>query len=61
MPYRFYKRKGKKCNRTSEEVISMKKFVDAKIELISFEMTDIITTSPIIDGPFDGEDDDLNN
>ena len=38
----------------------MKKFIDAKIELISFEMTDIITTSPIIDGPFDGEDDELN-
>ena len=37
----------------------MKKFFDAKIELISFETTDIITTSPIVDGPFDGEDDEL--
>jgi len=38
----------------------MKKFIDAKIELISFEMTDIITTSPIIEGPFDGEDEEFN-
>lgn len=32
----------------------MKKFINAEIELISFEMTDIITTSS---GPFDGEED----
>jgi hypothetical protein len=43
-----------------EAVLTMKKFIDAKLELISFEMTDIITTSPIIDGPFDGEDDEIN-
>ena len=38
----------------------MKKFFDAKIELVSFEMTDIITTSPIIEGPFDGEGEELD-
>lgn len=32
----------------------MKKFIDAKIELISFELTDIIVTSG-----FRSEDDDL--
>lgn len=37
----------------------MKKFFDAKIELISFETTDIITTSPMVEGPFDGEADEL--
>ena len=33
----------------------MKKFINAEIELISFEMTDIITTSN--GEPFDGEED----
>ena len=36
----------------------MKKFVNAEIELISFEMTDIITTSGE-DGSFNGEDDEF--
>ena len=35
----------------------MKKFVNAEIELISFEMTDIITTSLIGDNAGNGEDD----
>ena len=35
----------------------MKKFVNAEIELISFEMADIITTSNA--NPFPGEDDSL--
>ena len=37
----------------------MKKFINAEIELISFEMTDIITTS-IGDGAFDGDEDPAN-
>ena len=37
----------------------MKKFVNAEIELISFEMTDIISTS-IGNGAFDSEDDKFN-
>ena len=36
----------------------MKKFVNAEIELISFEMIDIISTS-IGKNPFDGEDDEF--
>ena len=37
----------------------MKKiFYNAKIEVISFEMIDIITTSEVV-GPFEGEDDEL--
>lgn len=35
----------------------MKKFENAEIELISFDVKDIITTS----GSFDGEDDSLEN
>ena len=35
----------------------MKKFVNAEIELISFEMTDIITTSLMGDSAGNGEDD----
>ena len=35
----------------------MKKFVNAEIEVISFEMTDIITTSLIGDNAGNGEDD----
>jgi hypothetical protein len=35
----------------------MKKFVNAEIELISFEMTDIITTSLMGDNAGNGEDD----
>ena len=35
----------------------MKKFVNAEIEIISFEMTDIITTSLIGDNAGNGEDD----
>ena len=35
----------------------MKKFANAEIELISFEMTDIITTSLIGDNAGNGEDD----
>ena len=34
----------------------MQKFVNAEIEVVSFEMTDIITTSE----PFDGEEDPVN-
>ena len=37
----------------------MKKFVNAEIELISFEMTDIITTSLEGDEAGNGEDDKL--
>lgn len=37
----------------------MKKFVNAEIELISFEMTDIITTSLIGDNAGNGEDDEI--
>ena len=36
----------------------MKKFVNAEIELISFEMTDIISTS-LGSGAFDGEEDEF--
>jgi hypothetical protein len=35
----------------------MKKFINAEIELISFEMTDIITTSLGGDNAGNGEDD----
>ena len=35
----------------------MKKFINAEIEVISFEMTDIITTSLIGDNAGNGEDD----
>lgn len=38
----------------------MKKFINAEIELISFEMTDIITTSGANSGnddPYNGEED----
>ena len=35
----------------------MKKFVNAEIEVISFEMTDIITTSLVGDNAGNGEDD----
>ena len=35
----------------------MKKFVNAEIEFISFEMTDIITTSLIGYNAWNGEDD----
>ena len=35
----------------------MKKFVNANVEIISFEMTDIITTSLSGDKPGLGEDD----
>ena len=35
----------------------MKKFVNAEIELISFEMTDIISVSLSGDQPGNGEDD----
>ena len=34
----------------------MKKFVNAEVEVISFEVADIITTSQ----PFDGEEDPVN-
>ena len=37
----------------------MKKFVNAEIELISFEMTDIITTSLYGDEAGNGEDDNI--
>lgn len=38
----------------------MKKFINAEIELISFEMTDIITTSNSgSDEDFDGEQDNV--
>ena len=37
----------------------MKRFAQAEIELISFEMTDIITTSLSGDNPGNGEDDPL--
>ena len=37
----------------------MKKFVRASIEIISFEMKDIITTSLFGDKPGIGEDDEL--
>ena len=37
----------------------MKKFVNAEIELISFEMTDIITTSLSGDNAGNGEDDEI--
>ena len=39
------------------EVDEMKKFINAEIELISFEMTDIITTSLWADNAGNGEDD----
>ena len=35
----------------------MRKFVNAEIEIISFEMTDIITTSLMGDSAGNGEDD----
>ena len=38
----------------------MKKFVNAEIELISFQMTDIITTSLFGDNAGNGEDDEIN-
>ena len=37
----------------------MKKFINADIEIISFEMTDIITTSLAGDRPGIGEDDEI--
>ena len=37
----------------------MKKFVNAEIEIISFEMTDIITTSLYGDSAGNGEDDEI--
>ena len=37
----------------------MKKFVNAEIELISFEMTDIISTSRWGDNAGNGEDDEF--
>lgn len=37
----------------------MKKFVNAEIELISFEMTDIISTSLQGNQPGNGEDDEF--
>lgn len=37
----------------------MKKFVNAEIELISFEMTDIISTSLWGNQPGNGEDDEF--
>ena len=37
----------------------MKNFVNAEIELISFEMTDIITTSLFGDNAGNGEDDEI--
>ena len=37
----------------------MKKFVNAEVELISFEMTDIITTSLFGDNAGNGEDDEI--
>ena len=37
----------------------MKKFDHAEIEIISFEMTDIITTSLIGDNAGNGEDDEI--
>ena len=37
----------------------MKKFVNAEIELISFQMTDIITTSLFGDNAGNGEDDEI--
>lgn len=37
----------------------MKKFESAKIELISFGMTDIITTSLAGNNPGNGEDDEI--
>ena len=38
----------------------MRKFVDAEIEIISFEMTDIITTSLVGDNAGNGEDDKID-
>ena len=37
----------------------MKKFISAEIKIISFEMTDIITTSLDDDNPGNGEDDEV--
>ena len=37
----------------------MKKFQNAEIEIISFEMTDVITTSLIGDNAGNGEDDEI--
>ena len=37
----------------------MKKFVNAEIQVISFEMSDIITTSLIGDNAGNGEDDEI--
>jgi len=37
----------------------MKKFINAEIEMISFEMTDIITTSLFGDNAGNGEDDNI--
>lgn len=37
----------------------MKKFQNVEIEIISFEMTDIITTSLIGDNAGNGEDDEI--
>ena len=37
----------------------MRKFINAEIELISFEMTDIITTSLFGDNAGNGEDDEI--
>ena len=37
----------------------MKKFVQAEISIISFEMTDIITTSLFGDNAGNGEDDEI--
>ena len=38
----------------------MKKFINAEIEIISFEMTDIITTSLVGDNAGNGEDDKID-
>ena len=37
----------------------MRKFINAEIEIISFEMTDIITTSLFGDNAGNGEDDEI--
>ena len=37
----------------------MKKFIEANVEIISFEMADIITTSLAGDKPGIGEDDEI--
>ena len=37
----------------------MKKFINASLEIISFEMTDIITTSLAGDRPGHAEDDEI--